>query len=102
MAGKRVTASATEGLKDEVYRQMLRLEAGHPAALALALALLQAWIACDRQPSALTLRQWVRRVSPVCLPPIEAACRANSASCDTQDKRKIPAGGSSSGKGAVL
>lgn len=78
MAARRVSSRAADKLKDEVYRQMLRLEAGHPAALPLALALLNAWTACDAQPIDSELKQWLRTVGPVCLPSIEAACRART------------------------
>lgn len=55
-------------LQDEVYRQMLRLEAGCPAAgLDLALALLRAWTALEREPSRSKPRRWIRAICPVCL-----------------------------------
>ena len=56
-------------LKDEVYRQMYRLEEGRPGAeLGLALALLRAWVATDSKPEGAGNREWLRR----CLP---FACR---------------------------
>ncbi|MFP5226870.1 MAG: hypothetical protein ACLGXA_04525 [Acidobacteriota bacterium] len=68
MAGNRVSARTADRLKDEVYRQMLRVEAGRSAAqLPLAVALLQAWMTLDSQPSDCEARQWLRTVSPLCL-----------------------------------
>lgn len=84
MAVKRASVRTTDRLKDEVYRQMLRLEAGHSAALPLAVALLHAWMACDEQRAACELRRWLRRVSPLCLPGIEGACRAGGDRCSRE------------------
>jgi DNA-directed RNA polymerase specialized sigma24 family protein len=82
MTRRRSPVGAADPLKDEVYRQMLRLEAGRPAAqLALAVALLQAWTALDQQPADSEPRQWLRTICPVCLRLIQAACRANDACC---------------------
>lgn len=63
----------SERLQDEVYRQMLRLEAGCSAAeLHLALALLRAWMVLERLPSRSGARQWLRAVCPMCLRMMEA------------------------------
>lgn len=68
MRHQKVTARAIDRLKDEVYRQMLRLEAGRPAArVLLAVALLNAWTTLERQPAGCEPRQWLRKLSPVCL-----------------------------------
>jgi hypothetical protein len=67
MGAGRLSVKKTGQFKDEVYRQMLRLEAGHTAALPLAVALLHAWTVCDQQPATCEFRQWLRRVSPICL-----------------------------------
>lgn len=68
MTQKNISARAADRLKDEVYRQMLRLEARRPAAqLLLALALLHAWMSFDRQDADSEPRQWLRRICPVCL-----------------------------------
>ena len=68
MKQKATSARATDALKDEVYRQMLRLEARRPAAqLLLAVALLNAWMALERQRPDSEPRQWLRSVCPVCL-----------------------------------
>ena len=74
MATKRVSVRAANRLKDEVYRQMLRLEAGHTAAqLPLALALLQAWIRLGDEPLDSETRQWLQSIGPLCLRMIERA-----------------------------
>ncbi len=55
-----------EHLKDEVYRQMFRLETNRPGAdLGLALALLRAWL---------------KKVCPICLLMIESSVRARESS----------------------
>lgn len=62
-----------ERLKDEVYRQMYRLEAHRPGAeLALAIALLRAWIASDTEVDMPQSREWLIKICPICLPMIEA------------------------------
>lgn len=59
-------------LKDEVYRQMFRLEANRGGAdLGLATALLHAWLDSSR-PEAPTLLEWLKKISPLCLSMIEA------------------------------
>ena len=73
-------------LKDEVYRQMLRLEAERPAArVLLAVALLNAWTILEEQPPDCEPRQWLRTLSPVCLRMIETSCRPSRDRCD-QDR----------------
>jgi hypothetical protein len=68
----------TTQIKDEVYREMFRLEENRPGAeMGLALALLRAWIAADRKPQDGEDRLWIRKVSPICLEMIEAAWKAN-------------------------
>jgi hypothetical protein len=60
-------------LKDEVYRQMFLLEEGRGGAdIGLALALLRAWAATDTKPEADDPRDWLRRVSPICVQMIES------------------------------
>jgi hypothetical protein len=57
-----------ERLQDEIYRQMFRLEAGRRSAdVLLAVALLRAWMALEREPAQSEPRQWLRSVCPVCL-----------------------------------
>ena len=61
-------------LQDEVYRQMLRLEGRRPdAGLNLATAFLQAWVTSSSEPENLELREWLSKISLVCLPLIESA-----------------------------
>lgn len=61
-----------ERLKDEVYRQMLRLEASYPGAeMALALALLRTWIDIDSRPKDDSDQEWLTKISPICLVMIE-------------------------------
>ena len=75
MAAKPISARTAGRLKDEVYRQMLRVEAGHAAAIPLALAVLRAWSVCEGQSTRCELKQWLRRVSPICLHMIEDSDR---------------------------
>jgi hypothetical protein len=64
-------------LKDEVYRQMFRLEAKRPGAERdLAVALLRAWIALDSGSKVGADRHWLRKICPICLAMIEAAVPA--------------------------
>jgi len=86
MQPRKVSAKTADRLKDEVYRQMLRLEAGRPSAhLLLAVALLKAWITLDQQPLDCEPRKWLRKVCPVCLRMIEATCPAAGACCEQRD-----------------
>jgi len=67
----------TDDLKDEVYRQMFRLEESRPGAeMSLALALLRAWLACDSKWESCEQRKWLKAISPICLAMIEAALHA--------------------------
>jgi len=67
----------SEQFKDEVYRQMFRLEASRPGAeMDLALALLRAWQAAEAKPDGGEERQWLRKICPICLEMIQAAVRA--------------------------
>ena len=69
-----------ERLKDEVYRQMFRLEANRPGAdLALAVALLRGWLASNSEPEAAQLLEWLRKICPICLVMIEAERPRNGA-----------------------
>ena len=66
-----------ERIKDEVYRQMFLLEESRPGAeMGLALALLRAWLAVDSKPASDEERDWLKKVSPICLEMIEAALQA--------------------------
>ena len=69
-----------EKLKDEVYRQMFRLEESRPGAeMGLALALLRAWLASDSKPESSEDQNWLKKVSPICLQMIETALEAGVA-----------------------
>lgn len=71
-------------LKDEVYRQMLRLEANRRGAdLDLATALLHGWLHSYSTPEASKLLEWLSKVSPICLSMIEARRH----SCDVGRER---------------
>jgi hypothetical protein len=62
-----------EQLKDEVYRQMFRLEAGRSGAeLDLTIALLRAWLASDSDSGVSKSRAWLKKICPLCLLMIEA------------------------------
>ena len=67
-------------LKDDVYRQMFRLEERRPGTeMALALALLRAWLASGSKPECGEERDWLMKVSPICLQMIETALKAGVA-----------------------
>jgi hypothetical protein len=69
-----------EQLKDEVYRQMFRLEESRTgAAMGLALALVRAWLAADSKTESGEERDWLKKVSPICLQMIETALKAGVA-----------------------
>ena len=68
-----------EQLKDEVYRQMFRLEAGRPGAeLDLTIALLRAWLASDSDSGVSKSREWLKKICPICLLMIEARQQASN------------------------
>jgi hypothetical protein len=84
MTNKRSTVSQFRGehLKDEIYRQMFRLEAGRAgAAMGLAVALLRAWVAADSDLEGGETRQWLQKISPVCLEMIEPAIQQGGPAC---------------------
>jgi hypothetical protein len=63
----------TDELKDEVYRQMFRVEAGRPAAAGqLAVALLRAWMALNSNARTAD-RLWLRKICPLCIALLEAS-----------------------------
>ena len=62
----------SERLKDEVYRQMYLLEASRPGAeVALAIALLRAWIASGSEAEMSQSREWLMKICPICVQMIE-------------------------------
>ena len=67
----------SERIKDEVYRQMFRLEEGRAGSeTRLAVALLRAWQAAGSQTTAAEERDWLQKISPICIEMIEAAMHA--------------------------
>ena len=64
-------------IKDEVYRQMFRLEECRPGAeLGLAIALLRAWVATQPGRAPAADQDWLGKVLPICLRMIETATKA--------------------------
>lgn len=74
--GKHSASSRSLGLdplRDEVYRQMFRVEAGRPQAeLRLATAMLKAWSALELLPADDERREWLRKICPICVRMIES------------------------------
>jgi hypothetical protein len=71
--------TSTAQLKDEVYRQMFRLEEGRSGSeLGLAVSLLRAWIATDSKREGGGNREWLSKVSPICLQMIATALKQNA------------------------
>ena len=67
-------------IRDEVYRQMFRLEAQRAGAeMDLAMALLRAWMALCSEPQCSKEKPWLKKISPICLQMIESALRADNA-----------------------
>jgi hypothetical protein len=70
----------SERLKDEVYRQIYRLEASRPGAeVALAIALLRAWIASGSEAEMPQSREWLMKICPICIPMIEETLKVDVA-----------------------
>ena len=71
-----------ERLKDEVYRHMFRLEASRPGAgLDLAVALVRAWLAADSGRRRPAMREWLKKICPICLSLIEASQQSSGQRC---------------------
>lgn len=66
-----------ERLKDEVYRHMFRLEAKRQGAdLDLAVALVHGWLDADSGRGRPAMREWLKKICPICLALIEASQQA--------------------------
>ena len=66
-----------ERLKDEVYRQMFRLEAHRPGAdRDLAIALLRAFAASISASKSRNEKRWLKKICPICLAMIDDALKA--------------------------
>jgi len=64
----------SDELKDEVYRNMFRLEERRLGAERdLAVALLRAWVAMDSLPRSGEAKKWLQKICPICLSMIEAS-----------------------------
>ena len=64
-------------LKDEVYRQMFKLEECRPAAaMGLLLALLRAWVAPEAESKGSDEWDWLKKISPICLEMIECSMQS--------------------------
>lgn len=77
------SARRTNRLKDEVYREMLRLESNRPGSeMGLALALLRAALQRDSLADDMSFQQWLNEVCTLGLKMIEASLneRAHCAS----------------------
>lgn len=75
-----------ERLKDEVYRQMFRLEEGRAGAeIGLAAALLRAWITAGPEAAGGEEEDWLKKISRICLGLIEASSHASGA-CSAQSR----------------
>lgn len=69
-------------VKDEVYRQMFRLEERRAGAeMGLALALLHAWQAAGSQSEVGEEQDWLKKISPICIEMIEIALQGNDTTC---------------------
>ena len=78
-----------ERLKDEVYRQMFRLEASRPGAdVDLALALLRGWMALESEPEVTALHGWLKKICPICLSMIEAGLQKGEATQHASERRQ--------------
>lgn len=66
-----------ERVKDEVYRQMFRVEENRPGAeMGLALALLRTWVVAESKPTSSDDSEWLKKITPICLEMIEASLQA--------------------------
>ncbi len=73
-AGRAPHVRTANRLKDEVYREMLRLEMNRPGAeMGLALALLRAIVQSESLSEQLEFRDWLKTICPVGLRMIEVS-----------------------------
>ncbi len=80
--GSDETPKRCDALKDEVYRQMFRVEERRSGAdRELALALLRAWMVLDAGPRSTTSRKWLRSICPICMELIQSS-RDSNRSCN--------------------
>ena len=87
MAARKIPAGTIDPLKDEVYRQMLRLEAGHASARPLlGVALLRAWMALEQMPLQCEARQWLRKLSPLCVGMMLESCTWDGHASHAQER----------------
>jgi hypothetical protein len=71
-------AHSSDALKDEVYRQMFRLEARRPGAeMDLAIALIRACAASCSSSGACKQQRWLEKICPICLAMLELAQHAH-------------------------
>lgn len=76
----RFSRNQSDQLKDEIYRQMFRLEENRPGAeMGLALALVRAWLASESEPERGERQDWLKKISSICLQMIETALEAGVA-----------------------
>jgi hypothetical protein len=76
-----------ERLKDEVYRQMFRLESRRPGAdRDLAVALVRACAASYAMPRVTADLAWLRKICPICLAMIEAAMQGAELRATTDEQ----------------
>ena len=67
-------------IKDEVYRWMFLLEERRAGSeMGLALVLLRAWQAAATTPASEEQREWLKKVSPICLEMIDKSLDGSSA-----------------------
>lgn len=73
-----------ERIKDEVYRQMFRLEEGRAGSeIALALALLRAWLAAGSELLGSEDHAWLKKVSALGVEMIEGSTQAHGPGNET-------------------
>jgi len=73
-------------MKDEVYRQMYRLEERRQdSAIGLALALLRAWVAEDGEIDTAKEQSWLAKISPICIQMIEKSLQAECAGGSSEE-----------------